>query len=671
MMGGKGGEGRALVAHGGAEATAELFLGEIVVVGLGPGDAGLLTRETLTWLEAGRPLWLRTRIHPTIAGLPGADEWASFDDLYEAAESFAALYGQISGALIDAALAAHAADGGPIVYAVPGHPTMGESTVALLRAAAPAEHIRVRIIPAVSFLDALAPHLPVDPLRDSVQIVDGLELAAVLDREPFGGGGLPISPLRPALVGQVYNAATASAVKLALDRLYPHDHPVTVLRAGGVPGAEEAITVPLHALDHREAGAHDHLTSLFVPALPPERAVRTPEGLQAIVARLRAPDGCPWDREQTHQSIRANFIEETYEALDALDAGDMDAFREELGDVLLQVYLQAQLAEEGGDFLLEDVYEAIGAKLVRRHPHVFGATIVADSGEVLRNWDQIKEAERREEGQRAARPPASALDGVPRSMPALARAALIADRAARLAPPALRPREADTLAALDAALARLRTGTASSAIPTPTGNAASASATSNAPTPDGSATRARAISTSATAPTHAGSDARASTTSASASTPAPTPDGSTSSTTPVSAGSAASASAASAPAGSAATSSATSTARADSPAPTAPDAPTSIPATLGDMSLTNGGGGTAAGSAADSAAQAAAFGDVLLALASLARARALDPEAALTAALAAFTTRFRTVEQGLRAADRPWSALTPAEAAALWGARQG
>ncbi len=585
-------------AHGSAAATAGLTLGEIVVVGLGPGDAGLLTRETLGWLESGRPLRLRTRIHPTIAGLPGADAWASFDDLYEAADSFAALYEQIAAALIDAALAAHATDGGPIVYAVPGHPTIGESTVALLRIAAPQNHIRVRIVPAVSFLDALAPHLPVDPLRDSVQLVDGLELAAALDREPFGGGGLPISPTRPALIGQVYNAATASAVKLALDRLYPHDHPVTVLRAGGVPDAEEVLTLPLHALDRREAGAHDHLTSLFVPALPPERAVRTAEGLQAIVARLRAPDGCPWDREQTHRSIRANFIEETYEALDALDAGDMDAFRDELGDVLLQVYLQAQMAEEGGDFLLEDVYAAIGAKLVRRHPHVFGATVVADSGEVLRNWEQIKEAERREKGQRAAEPTASALDGVPRSMPALARAALLADRAARLAPPALRPREADTLAALDTALARLRPGNAGSTI----ANTAPASA-SVAPDTDADTARTIPITT----------EGHSLTTVAGAS---------------------------------------------DTHTP--PNA-----TTIGDMSLVT----VDATSPHRAADPAAALGDALLALADLARARALDPEAALTATLIAFTDRFRAVEADLRAADRPWSALTPAEAATLWSNR--
>ena len=618
-------------AHAGAEATAEPLLGEIVVVGLGPGDAGLLTRETLTWLEAGRPLRLRTRIHPTIAGLPGADAWASFDDLYEAADSFAALYQQIAAALIAAALAAHAADGGPIVYAVPGHPTIGESTVALLRVAAPQQHVRVRLIPAVSFLDALAPHLPVDPLRDSMQLVDGLELAAALDREPFGGGTLPIAPLRPALVGQIYNAATASAVKLALDRLYPHDHPVTVLRAGGVPGAEEAITLPLHALDHREAGAHDHLTSLFVPALTRERAVRTPEGLQAIVAHLRAPDGCPWDREQTPRSIRANLIEETYEALDALDAGDMDAFREELGDVLLQVYLQAQLAEEGGDFLLEDVYEAIGAKLVRRHPHVFGATVVADSGEVLRNWDQIKEAERRAKGQRAAKPTASALDGVPRSLPALARAALIADRAARLAPPPLRPSEADTLATLDNALARLR------ATPTTTPTAVIATATRAPAATNAVPPATRAVPPPGTIPITTGDMSLATDSVTNAASP-PTDHAAApqSATTPRS----------------------------------QPDSTVPTPANLGDMSFTGGGGSEVAASSQASAAQSAALGDALLALATLARARALDPEAALTAALAAFDDRFRAVEKGLRAGERPWSTLTPAEAAALWGERK-
>lgn len=420
-------------------------MSEIVVVGLGPGDAGLLTREAGRWLESGYPVWLRTRIHPTVAALPGSGEWADCDALYERASDFDTLYDQIVAAVLEAAEAAE----GPLVYAVPGHPTIGESTVARLREAAPARGIAVRIVPGVSFLDVVAPHLPVDPLRDSLQIVDGLELAAVLDREPFAGGLLPISPLRPALVGQVYNAATASAVKLALGRLYPDDHPLIVLRASGVAGAEETRAVPLHALDRQEAGAADHLTSVFVPALPPERAVRSAQSLQAIMARLRAPDGCPWDREQTHQSIRANFLEETYEAIDALDSGDMRAFCEEMGDVLLQVHFQAQMAEEAGEFALEDVFEAIAAKLVRRHPHVFGDATVADSGEVLRNWDQIKAEERKGKGEREK----SALEGIPRSLPGLARAALIQERVDRLAPAALRRQPADFAAALGQAFA--------------------------------------------------------------------------------------------------------------------------------------------------------------------------------------------------------------------------
>ncbi|MGN6361115.1 MAG: nucleoside triphosphate pyrophosphohydrolase [Thermomicrobiales bacterium] len=426
----------------------------IVVVGLGPGDAGLMTRDTLDWLASGRPVWLRTRIHPTVAQLPDAARWSDFDALYEQADNFDALYAAIVAALLDAALAA---GDGPIVYAVPGHPTIGESTVARLREAAPARGVAVAIVPALSFLDTIAPLLPLDPLRDNLQLVDGLALAAALDAEPFSGGVWPLSPLRPALVGQVYNAATASAVKLALGRFYPDDHPVTVLRASGVAGAETTHTVPLHELDHRTAGEADHLTSVFVPALAPEAATRVAQGLQAITARLRAPDGCPWDREQTHQSIRANFLEETYEALDALDAGDMDAFREELGDVLLQVYLQSQMAEEAGEFTLEEVYDAIATKLVRRHPHVFGDLIATDSGQVLRNWDQIKETERRAKGRRAEKAAPSALDGIPRSMPALARAALTQDRIDRLA--ADHRAAADFRAALDQAVAALNSST--------------------------------------------------------------------------------------------------------------------------------------------------------------------------------------------------------------------
>lgn len=132
--------------------------------------------------------------------------------------------------------------------------------------------------------------------------------------------------------------------------------------------------------------------------------------LVEVVRRLRAPDGCPWDREQTHASLRATMLEEAYEVLEAIDEKSMAKLREELGDVLLQVLMQAQIAEEVGDFTLADVADSVRDKLVRRHPHVFGDTKVSGAEEVLRNWDALKAKEYGRE---------SALDGVQRSLPAL------------------------------------------------------------------------------------------------------------------------------------------------------------------------------------------------------------------------------------------------------------
>ncbi len=145
-----------------------------------------------------------------------------------------------------------------------------------------------------------------------------------------------------------------------------------------------------------------------------------------IMARLRGPDGCPWDREQTHQSLKPYLIEETYEALDAIDREDDDGLRDELGDVLLQIVFHAQLAREEARFTLEDVAAATSEKLIRRHPHVFGSTTANTPGQVVENWEAIKSREKREKG----RSP-SILEGIPRQLPALFRARRVQERAAR------------------------------------------------------------------------------------------------------------------------------------------------------------------------------------------------------------------------------------------------
>ena len=149
------------------------------------------------------------------------------------------------------------------------------------------------------------------------------------------------------------------------------------------------------------------------------------QDLLTIMAILRSPEGCPWDREQTHQSIRRNFLEETYEALDAIDRDDAPGMQEELGDVLLQILLHARMEEERGRFTAEDVVDGIARKLVFRHPHVFGSAHAADSAQALAGWEEQK---KREKGYATA---ADAVEAVPHTLPALWRAEKVAARAAR------------------------------------------------------------------------------------------------------------------------------------------------------------------------------------------------------------------------------------------------
>lgn len=414
-------------------AATPLPKADILIVGLGPGDRGSITQDAFKALHGGK-VFLRTRIHPTVQQLLNQN-WNSFDYLYEQSESFMELYQAITWAVINAAKEAKA-KGHHIVYAVPGNPYIGEATTRLIQHTAEQQSLAVRVIPGMSFLDAAAALIPGDIVSENCQVVDGLDLNVRMHEEPFAGGSLPISPLRPALISQVYDRRIASGVKLALMRLYPDDHPITVLQAAGNVAMERVATVPLARIDHASVTVSDHLTTLYVPKVERLQS-RTAEGLQQIIARLRAPEGCPWDREQTHASIRPNMIEEAYEAVDAIDADDPEALREELGDLLLQVALHAQIAEEAGTFTLEDVYETVNAKLVRRHPHVFGEAKASDAGEVLGIWQDAKRKEKQaasssSPAQRAADGTSALLGGLPRSMPGLAYSQAMQERAARV-----------------------------------------------------------------------------------------------------------------------------------------------------------------------------------------------------------------------------------------------
>lgn len=379
----------------------------IFIAGLGPGNPELRTVGTQRALDAADRIILRTRVHPGLGDLAGDPRVTDCDDLYETASDFAALYPAIADRVVNAARSA-----GTVVFAVPGHPRLGEKSVPLIEAAARDLRISVVVLDAVSFFDAAANAVPIDPVAGSLQVADAEELAATIDVDPFASGQLGVDPHRPLLVAQLYNRDLASAVKIALVRLYPDEHSVVLVQAAGVPGEQATSALPLHALDRQHV---DHLTSLWVPAMAPLEAVRSSDSLRRIVARLRAPGGCPWDREQTHATLRNAVLEEAYEVVDAIDADDHAGLAEELGDLLLLVTMHAQIAEENDVFRIEDVFEGISRKLIRRHPHVFGSVSAMTPDAVIATWEGVKEVERVAKGESAAKP--NPVDRLPRSMP--------------------------------------------------------------------------------------------------------------------------------------------------------------------------------------------------------------------------------------------------------------
>lgn len=373
--------------------------GKLSVVGLGPAGPQLMTAAAQEALDSASAVYVRTARHPAAEALVvrGA---RPLDHHYERAADFASAYRAIVDEVTDAALRTAG-----VTYAVPGSPSVLETTVEMLVAE---KRVQIEIVEGLSFLDLVWSRLGVDPFARRVRLVDGERFRVDAARDAG-----------PLLVAHVWNAETLSEIKLATDDLA--SEAFVLFRLGLDDEAVEKTTVG--DLDRLTP---DHLTCIYLPALAAPTG-RELAALESVVAELR--EKCPWDRNQTHRSLTRHLIEECYETVEAIDRlgeppdiAASAALEEELGDVLCQVMFHSELAKEEGLFELADVARTVREKLVFRHPHVFGGREgVTTVDAVLSQWEELKRQEKSRD---------SLMDGIPGALPALLLATKIERKAA-------------------------------------------------------------------------------------------------------------------------------------------------------------------------------------------------------------------------------------------------
>ena len=345
---------------------------KLIIVGLGPAGADYISVGALEALKSASLVLVRTSHHRAVEQLTELGiAYQPLDWVYETSAAMSDVYPKLADEVLKAAQGA----GGPVAYAVPGSPVVAEASVQILLQRAGEAGLTIEIISSVSVIEVCLAKLGFDPLA-GLLVADAQALPARLD------------PTVAVLFLQIDSRLRASELKLSLLEAYPPEHEVTFLQSMGNPTEEKVLRLPLAELDHRED--FNHLTSLFVPALAPAQRPVVFTDLVELMATLRSENGCPWDREQTHESLKVCLEEESGEVLEAIDSGNPESLCEELGDVLLQVLFHAQLASEAGDFTIGDVLRVLRDKLVERHPHVFGEEKLQTAAEVLEAWEAIK-----------------------------------------------------------------------------------------------------------------------------------------------------------------------------------------------------------------------------------------------------------------------------------------
>lgn len=364
----------------------------ITIVGLGVAR-GDLTMAALDALKGARRVVLRTALTPAALVL---DEmgiaYTSLDELYEGGEDYDEVNNDIAKAVLCAARE------GSVAFGVLGGAGLMDASVKAVTAAASDAGIDCEVIAGVGLYEHAA--------GDAGGLY-GASIVAAIDVQDQ-----KIDVRQPLIVCEIINQQLASDCKLALLEHYPAQHMVRF----------DGNSIALEDMDRQKN--YTHLSTLVLPQLALEQCERYDfEHLMQIIRKLRAPDGCPWDREQTHASMKSDLIEEAYEVLDAIDSDDPYRLADELGDLLLHICMHAQIGSEYGEFDVRDVLWSVCNKMITRHPHVFGQVHVENTADVLRNWEAIKKDEK------SLRTQTEVMHDIPRTFPALMRAAKVQKKA--------------------------------------------------------------------------------------------------------------------------------------------------------------------------------------------------------------------------------------------------
>ncbi len=375
----------------------------LTVVSIGPGDVSLLNQATVDTLCGASPLILRTDHHPLVSWLNERDiSYVSLDDLYESSDDFDRMHAEMAKRVWQLA-----ADGRHAVYAVPD--LLTDRSVDELYRYIPESCSEPEIIPGFSYADYYLARCRGLISSGNIRIVSASEfLSSFYD------------PEQSLLITEVDGTITAGEIKEHLSSFFDEESSVWLIQAAGRP-----VSLPLYELDRKKK--YDNMTAVLVPGSDFLHHCRnTIHDLLNIMERLRAPDGCPWDSIQTHDSLRPYMVEEAWEAVNAIDDNDPDHLADELGDLLFQIVFHASIGKSFGEFDFADVVTNICTKMIHRHPHVFGSKHVSSPDEVSDTWEEIK---RQETGSRTV---SESLNDVSPGLPALKYAIKVNKKAQQL-----------------------------------------------------------------------------------------------------------------------------------------------------------------------------------------------------------------------------------------------